>query len=43
MNRRRTATARTLVAYAVGALGSVLLGCAMAVGMIAAILEHAAP
>lgn len=43
MNRRRTATARTLVAHAVGALGCFLFGVALGVAIIAAILEHMAP
>lgn len=43
MKPGRTATWRTLATYAVGAIGSVLFGAALAVGFIAAILETTAP
>jgi hypothetical protein len=43
MTRRRTATWHTLAYYALGGLGAAAMGAGLAVGVILAILEHAAP
>ena len=43
MTRRRTATWRTLAAFAVGAVGSIALGAALGVAAILAVLEITAP